>query len=767
MTKIRNSLNIFKQELKNSAFFQRVLSSYLLVSCIVFILFSLLLLLSSNREYFSTLEDMQEQTIAQAYNINQTTIKDIIAYCNGLIDKPTMTNILYGDTFSSSLALEATKLNDNMRNVSSLIRSVYFINFRTGTIIDHNDRTRISLHTDTEIFRILEEMTPRAAPLFCYPRTIDYREQATEYEDVPVLSIIFFPNKSGSMVINLDYQAYCKLLNTQENSNISIVLFNSQGRIMASSDPELFGLDVSQSDLYRNLQEKSTNRGSFSYDYEGSCYSVSYIKNEGLGITYFCTRENHFIYPENSHLLVLLLYSAVYILIGFVLSMLLSWIIYNPLRHLKAQITSHRAPAQASGEAGPQNDFAFISQAYQEVVDINTRLQHGSETVQKMKLYKQLLFGQESYALYASDLEALDASFPEINYAILLLGIDPTSMNAERDTGAGVFKYAIRNVAQELLSASIKAEYIELDSYYIVFLLNFTTLDTEKMVEILRQTQSFIEQHFDITFSAGLGDTVQDLTELSVSYSSALEAYSQRFLSGNRSIHTVPEQRLTSVADQSFPYEIADGMLSAIKSMSAPDAEKQSHAFFAAIRTYDIEQILSFILQLHFLLQKLEFGNYIQVSWDWTYRALERSSLKEIEGRMTQRCLTDIAQLTQIRNASSGKKELIQQIQALVAENIYNPELSVVFLASQVHLSVNYLRNIFKESTGDSLSNYINAQKIDLICNLLRNTDLSLADISDKLGFSTKNYFYTFFKKHIGMTPGDYRKKMREQPQLT
>lgn len=677
-----------------------------------------------------------------------------------------MTSILYGDDFSPSLALEATKLNGNMRNVSSLIRSVYFINFRTGTIIDQNGRTRIPLHTDTEVFRILEEMTPGAVPLFCRPRTIDYRDKAAEYHDIPVLSILFFPNKSGSMVLNLDYETYSKLLNTQENSNISIVLINSQGHIMAASDSELFSLDASQSDLYGILQEKNANRGSFSYDYEGSHYSVSYIKNEGLGSTYICTRKNHFIYPDNGHLLSLVLYSVIFILVGFVLSMLLSWITYKLLRRLKAQITSHRAPAQANGQPGPHNDFAFISQAYQEVVDINTRLQHGSKTVQKMELYKQLLFGQESYALHASDLEALDASFPEKNYAVLLLGIDPTSMSAELDTGAGIFKYAIRNVTQELLSASVITEYIELDSYYIVFLLNFSTLETEKLIEIVRQAQAFIEQNFSITFSAGLGDTVQDLTELSVSYGGALEAYSQRCLSGSRSIHTVPGQALTSVADQSFPYEIADGMLSAIKSLSAQDAEKQSHAFFAAIRTFDIEQILSFILQLHFLLQKLEFGNYIQPSWNWTYRALERSSLEEIEGQMTQRCLGDIAQLTQIRNASSGKKELIGQIEALVAENIYSPELSVVFLASQVHLSVNYLRNIFKESTGDSLSNYINDQKIALICDLLRSTDLSLAEISDKLGFSTKNYFYTFFKKHIGITPGDYRKKMR-QPQTT
>ncbi len=127
--------------------------------------------------------------------------------------------------------------------------------------------------------------------------------------------------------------------------------------------------------------------------------------------------------------------------------------------------------------------------------------------------------------------------------------------------------------------------------------------------------------------------------------------------------------------------------------------------------------------------------------------------------------MEQLASIWDVSPNSSNRKDLIEQIQVLIEENIYKPELSVTFLADQVHLSVNYLRNIFKDSTGSSLSNYINNRKIDVICRLLLDTDMTLTEINDKLGFSTRNYFYTFFKKHIGMTPGDYRKKMRGSEQ--
>lgn len=198
--------------------------------------------------------------------------------------------------------------------------------------------------------------------------------------------------------------------------------------------------------------------------------------------------------------------------------------------------------------------------------------------------------------------------------------------------------------------------------------------------------------------------------------------------------------------------------------LSDAEAERLAKEFIDSIKNYDIGEILSFMLYLHFSLQRLENVHYIQTAWDWSYKALEASTLHEIEEQLIRRCRFDVEQLACVRSISSSspeRKQLIGQIKTLVEENICSSELTVTFLADQVHLSVNYLRNIFKESTGGSLSNFINQKKIDMICRLLVETDMTLTEINDKLGFSTRNYFYAFFKKHIGMTPGDYRKKMR------
>ena len=407
-----------------------------------------------------------------------------------------------------------------------------------------------------------------------------------------------------------------------------------------------------------------------------------------------------------------------------------------------------------------------MSQAYQKILNINTDLQqvsHAYTKEQHKKLLKHLLTDASgAFGQYSAELEALNASLHEKNNLILLLGVDPlTSGQSGIHAETSLLKYVVQNVTEELLSSTVITQYIETESTFVVFLLNFNEPNTEEIVRLLQEAQSFILKHYQITFSAGIGDTVDELIELSLSYRSAYEAFSRRFVTGNGSIHAASGLHLAPALEQLYPFEIGDALLNAVKSLSPETASGYVHEFIAAVRTYHIEQILCHILQLVTSLQRLELTNYIAADGEWDYKSLEQSTLENIEARLVQRCTGDIEQLSRTKEMDSGKSELIDEIIQLVEDNLYNPDLSVVFLADHVHLSVNYLRNVFKDNTGDSLSAYITQKKLALICDLLQNTDMPLSEISDKLGFSTKNYFFTFVKKHTGMTPTEYAKRLR------
>jgi len=92
-----------------------------------------------------------------------------------------------------------------------------------------------------------------------------------------------------------------------------------------------------------------------------------------------------------------------------------------------------------------------------------------------------------------------------------------------------------------------------------------------------------------------------------------------------------------------------------------------------------------------------------------------------------------------------------------IQEN-YTRQLTVGEIAKEVELTPEYLSSQFHKLTGTTLPSYISKLKIAEAKNLLRFTDMSLAEISEYLSFSSQSYFQSVFKKETGDTPNEYRR---------
>ncbi len=80
-------------------------------------------------------------------------------------------------------------------------------------------------------------------------------------------------------------------------------------------------------------------------------------------------------------------------------------------------------------------------------------------------------------------------------------------------------------------------------------------------------------------------------------------------------------------------------------------------------------------------------------------------------------------------------------------------------LARQVGYSDYYLSRLFKQQMGLSIDQYIRCMRIERAKFLLVNTQESIQNISDQLGFSNRNYFTQVFTQEIGQSPAAYRKE--------
>lgn len=79
-------------------------------------------------------------------------------------------------------------------------------------------------------------------------------------------------------------------------------------------------------------------------------------------------------------------------------------------------------------------------------------------------------------------------------------------------------------------------------------------------------------------------------------------------------------------------------------------------------------------------------------------------------------------------------------------------------LADLVGYSVTYFTRRFREETGFGISDYVKAARIERAKLLLETSDSSVQKISEKLGFTSRNYFTRCFREITGKTPVEYRK---------
>ena len=91
-------------------------------------------------------------------------------------------------------------------------------------------------------------------------------------------------------------------------------------------------------------------------------------------------------------------------------------------------------------------------------------------------------------------------------------------------------------------------------------------------------------------------------------------------------------------------------------------------------------------------------------------------------------------------------------------DNHYKEPLTLDLLAAEVNVNKYYLAHAYKQSYGISPINYMIARRIQEGKRLLTETDLSLSQISEVLGFSSASYFSQSFRKTEGISPVEYRK---------
>ncbi len=90
--------------------------------------------------------------------------------------------------------------------------------------------------------------------------------------------------------------------------------------------------------------------------------------------------------------------------------------------------------------------------------------------------------------------------------------------------------------------------------------------------------------------------------------------------------------------------------------------------------------------------------------------------------------------------------------------SFFTSKIDVPYLASLEKLSNSRYITVFKKQMGKSPNEYIIDLRLQLAKSLLDNTNMSIRQISESIGYNDQYFFSRLFKKHLGISPQNYRK---------
>lgn len=101
------------------------------------------------------------------------------------------------------------------------------------------------------------------------------------------------------------------------------------------------------------------------------------------------------------------------------------------------------------------------------------------------------------------------------------------------------------------------------------------------------------------------------------------------------------------------------------------------------------------------------------------------------------------------------EEDIVLKILRFVEENYKDGELTD--LAESLHYDLYWLSRMIKKRTGKTYTELVQQKRMQQAAYFLRNTDMSVADVGNAVGYDNLSYFHKIFRKQYGISPKQFR----------
>ncbi|WP_168121773.1 helix-turn-helix domain-containing protein [Paenibacillus sp. HB172176] len=577
------------------------------------------------------------------------------------------------------------------------------------------------------------------------------------YRRVPA----FDPNPSGAVIVRIASPDISEFRGASEQFG-EVLILDKDSRIVASSaEDSSDSFDEALIDrLSRNQLELHGDKGIIERDLDRQRVGITYTKSSFNDWTYVSLVS---IYDLNADSRSIGWFTAV-TCIGIILlfccfSLLGSRRMYAPINRLYRQM----AGGQQAGEA--HNELETISRGVQSMFSMQQRMTNQLKPYFMAELCEGRLKPSE-IGRKMKDWYSFAAAWRE--QYVLIVRIDTLMSTHYQSEDLDLLLFAISNMTLDLFPEGSRLDPVVMERTVVLVLSvegaggdSFNRIAYEKAKALAREVMRYLK----LEVSIGISAPYSELERTADAYREAAAALHYRIREEAERILFYDELNEHASRLPVYPIALEAELLNAIKAGSGETGQKLGEFLDELFRLEAHHQVYSIFLArlLANLLRSYQEAG-AQMQYDKSGSSLfqqlfELNAKQDIRMWLQASIIDPLLEHINRQRERAGAK-LSGEVLKLVHEHLLE-DISLDFCAERLNYHPVYISRAFRQETGMNFSDYVARQRLELAKAWLRETDMTVAEIAEKLKYANARNFIRYFKKMEGDTPGSYRNRRK------
>lgn len=334
------------------------------------------------------------------------------------------------------------------------------------------------------------------------------------------------------------------------------------------------------------------------------------------------------------------------------------------------------------------------------------------------------------------------------------------------ENSLNIIKDKLTNIIEKML----KPECFEIEVYFSnsrgYCLLNYKEENKKIIRKLIKNCldEFIIQKNIfgRIEFTIGLGVAVKDINELENSLSAAEAAVEQRLIEGTEKI--IENIQFKNYKDTSLIINLTNSLEKSIEVLDlngvtkACESLKEKLNKNSNILGYELFYFVKEAFNIYLLLLKkyqLNIKDIEQINNSF-YQRLELCSSSSELFSCFEKYIKESFEMI-IKDKKQEDLRPIRIAKQFINDNYMKP-ITLKEVSDYVGFNDSYFSFLFKRENGITFLEYLSEVRMNKAKELLKNTDLSVAEICEKVGYNDLKHFVKSFKKYTGIKPSEYRK---------